>query len=174
MADESKSAFDKLAESLNNFGDAVKNQTKSFANFVNIFDIFERKPISGIRLLNRLKGQLNAMGEWRGELAALEKRGVQGQMLQELTAMGPGAVDQLHALQGMNNANLQEYIKLYEQKYSIAGSAAVKAVTAEKNIQTNIEKQQNMYLNGLKIVPPDEALYKGFTDYLKRNGIFAW
>ena len=62
------SAVDKLKElkdSAKSFVSAIKEQTKAFANFVGLFDTFERKSVSGTRLINRLKAQVKAMGEWR-------------------------------------------------------------------------------------------------------------
>ncbi len=174
MADGAKSSLDKLTDSLNSFGDAVKSKTSAFANFIGLFDVMERKPISGERLLNRLKGQLKAMGDWQGAMATLQSRGVPQQMLTEFQGMGVAGVENISALSKLSDEKLQEYVGLYNQKYNIAGSEALKQVTAEKNIQTNIEKQQNLYLNGLKLVPPDDKLYEGFTNYLKRNGVFAW
>lgn len=144
------SAADTFRDSIVSMVNAIKEQTKSFANFVGLFDVFERKSVSGERLLTRLKAQIKAMGEWRTTLATLEKRGVKGEMLNDLRGMGPGAVDSLKGLAGLSDSKLKEYIGLYGQKNGIAGGEASKLVSGATQIQTKIDKQINIYATGAK------------------------
>jgi hypothetical protein len=146
-------AVDKLKElkdSAKSFVSAIKEQTKAFANFVGLFDVFERKSVSGDRLLNRLKAQVKAMGEWRNSLTSLEKKGVSKELISDLRSMGAGSVDSVNALAKMSDSQLKEYQSLYGQKYSIAGSESSKMFASDQKAQTVIEKQINLTVTGSK------------------------
>jgi tape measure domain-containing protein len=165
-------AADKLAElrnSVQGFVSAIKEQTKAFANFVGLFDVFERKSVSGERLLNRLKAQVQAMGEWRNSLATLEKRGVGSEMLADLRSMGPSAVDSINALAKMSDAQLKQYTSLYGQKYGIAGSESSKLFSANQKAQTVIEKQINLNVTGSK--QDAEAITNAIVKKLRLAGV---
>lgn len=143
-------ALDALKQSVKGLVDEMRSKTSAFASFVGLFDTFERKTISGERLLNRLKAQIKAMSEWRGALATLEQRGVSQAFLQDLRAMGPAAVDSIAALSRMTDTQLQEYNRLYNEKYKMAGSEAQTATAGQTRIDTNIENQINLSVTGSK------------------------
>jgi hypothetical protein len=142
--------MDTLKDSVRQMVDALKEQTKAFANFVGLFDVFERKSVSGTRLLNRLKAQVKAMSEWRSSLASLEKRGVSQQFLNDLRSMGPSAVDSINALSKMSNEQLKQYTGLYNQKFALGGAEASKMVSANMKANTVIEKQVILNVTGSK------------------------
>lgn len=148
--DKATSKVDTFTDSVRSMVQAIREQTKSFSNFVGLFDVFERKSVSGDRLLNRLKAQVKAMSEWRTNLAKLEKRGVSGELLNDLRAMGPSAVDSISALAGLSDSKLKEYVGAYGQKNSIAGGEASKLVAGQNKIETNIEKQIVLNVTGTK------------------------
>jgi len=147
------SKIDKLKDSVRGLVDAIKQQTSAFANFTGLFDIFERKNVSGTRLMNRLKAQVSAMKEWQSSLGALQKKGVSGQLLNELRGMGAGAVDQIKALGSMSSSQLKEYMGLYNQKYSIAGQESQKMMSGN----AKIDKQINLYITGNTIKSEDDV-----------------
>lgn len=141
---------DTFTDTVRSMVSALKDQTKAFADFVGLFDVFERKSVSGERLLTRLKAQVKAMGDWRKSMSVLESRGVSGQMLNDLRSMGPSAVDSINALAGMSDSKLKEYIGLYGQKGAIGGTEAAKLVGSQNAIETNIEKQVIINATGSK------------------------
>jgi hypothetical protein len=124
--------------------DAIRQQTAAFANFTGLFDIFERKHISGNRLMNRLKAQVKAMGEWQNSLVTLQAKGISEQFLQTLRMMGPGAVDEINALAGLDPSQLAQYEGLYNQKMGIGATQAGWANQA----QNYIENQINLEITG--------------------------
>jgi hypothetical protein len=153
LGDGATKAADKMdtfKDSVRQMVDALKEQTKSFANFVGLFDVFERKSVSGTRLLNRLKAQVKAMSEWRTSLASLEKRGVSKDFLNDLRSMGPSAVDSINALSKMSGEQLKQYTGLYNQKLDIGGGEASKMVGANTKANTVIEKQVILNVTGSK------------------------
>jgi hypothetical protein len=149
-AGDAASKLDGLRSAAEGFISTIKEQTKAFANFVGLFDVFERKSVSGERLLNRLKAQVKAMGEWRSSLSTLEKRGVGSEMISDLRSMGPGSVDSINALAKMSDAQLKEYTGLYGKKYDMAGAESSKLFSSGQKAQTIIEKQINLNVTGSK------------------------
>lgn len=140
--DDSSSSAKKFTDRVMEMVRAIRQQTKAFADFTGIFDIFQRQSISGERLLNRMRAQVSAMSEWQQSIGVLEQRDINKNLLEQVRAMGPQAVDQVKALAAMSDAQLQEYNKLYSQRYGIAGEQAQKVVARESQIETLIEKQE--------------------------------
>jgi hypothetical protein len=169
---DTSAAIDKFADlqsSVQGFISTIKEQTKAFANFVGLFDVFERKSVSGERLLNRLKAQVKAMGEWRSSLSTLEKRGVGSEMISDLRSMGPGSVDSINALAKMSDTQLKEYKSLYNKKYDIAGAESSKMFSANQKAQTVIEKQINLNVTGSK--QDAEAITNAIVKKLRLAGV---
>lgn len=157
QTEKATSSTEDFTSAIKSTVNAIKEQTKAFANFVGLFDIFERTNISGQRLINRLKAQVNAMMEWRQAMLSLEKRGVNAEFLNELRAMGPAAVDQIKAIAGMTGEQLQQYVGLWGQRYGIAGGEAEKSVMFDSAAQTRIDKQVNITITGNKISNDDDV-----------------
>ncbi len=147
---EAGKGVDTFKNSIKSMVDAIKQQTTAFANFVGLFDTFERKSVSGTRLLNRLKAQITAMMDWRNALGNLEKRGVSEAFLSDLRSMGPQAVDSISALSRMSDEQLKQYTGLYNQKYALAGGESSKAFAATQKAETLIEKQLVINATGSK------------------------
>jgi uncharacterized protein YnzC (UPF0291/DUF896 family) len=158
LGEKSKESLDKFKESVKSLVGSMRSAAEGFANFTGLFDIFERKPISGERLLNRLKSQVKAMLEWRTSLATLEKRGINENLLQDLRSMGPAAVDSITALSKMTDAQLAEYSSLYKSKNVTGAEEAEKMVGRERYIENFVETQTNLYLNNTKISTDDEVI----------------
>jgi len=121
--------------------EAIQSQTRAFAEFTGIFDIFQRQAISGERLLNRMRAQVGAMREWQQAITTLESRNINKNLLEQVRAMGPQAVDQVRALAKMSDIQLEEYNRLFTQRTGIAGEQAEKVVAREAQIETMIENQ---------------------------------
>ncbi|HOF38703.1 MAG TPA: hypothetical protein PLD73_01420 [Candidatus Hydrogenedentes bacterium] len=131
-----RSAFTSLAQSMRDAG-------KSFMQFTSYFEIFQRETLNPQRLVNRMKGQLNAMIEWQSSLANLSKRGVAGDIMTELRGMGPGAVDQIGALARMDDAQLNEWLSMYRQRQGIASTEGDKYATSQWRADQVIENMTN-------------------------------
>jgi len=143
-------AIDALKTSVKGLVDAMQAKTAGFANFVGMFDVFERTAISAERVINRLKNQVKAMQEWKASLAKLEARGASAEFVNELRNMGPGSVDYVKAVANMSDAQLKQTQGYVAEKYRIAGEQASSGIAYENKIQTNIEKQINLNITGSK------------------------
>ncbi len=131
-----KDAFTSLAQSMRDAG-------KSFMQFTSYFEIFQRETLNPQRLVNRMRGQLNAMIEWQSSLANLSKRGVAGDIMTELRGMGPGAVDQIGALARMDDAQLNEWLSMYRQRQGIASTEGDKYATSQWRADQYVENMNN-------------------------------
>jgi TP901 family phage tail tape measure protein len=139
--DSASEKSSKFTDKIKSMVDAIRTQTRAFADFTGIFDVFQRQSVSGERLLNRLRAQVSAMGEWQQAMSALESRDINKNLLEQVRAMGPQAVDQVKALARLNDAQLAEYNQLFTQRTGIAGEQAEKVVARETRIDTMIENQ---------------------------------
>jgi len=145
------STVDDMTDAVKSLVDSIKEQTKSFMSFVGMFDIFERKYVSGERLLRRMKAHVQVMKEWQMSLSTLQQRGVDTAFISELRAMGPGAVDSIKALVGLSQEKLMEYVGLWRQQYGMAGAEATAQVGFERGVETYIANQINMNITGNRI-----------------------
>jgi TP901 family phage tail tape measure protein len=107
---------------------AVEDRTKSLYSFAGIFDEIQKKSdVTGQQLLDNLKGQVSTFAEWQKNIKSLEKRGVDTGLVEELRDMGPRAAAEISALNGLTDAQLEEYVKLWKTK----NEQARKQATAE-------------------------------------------
>jgi hypothetical protein len=153
FGDTASQAMDDFAASIRGVIDEIRSQTRAFAEFTGLFDVFERKHISGDRLMKRLQAQVRAMSEWQNSLVAIQAKGVSEQFLNALRMQGPGAVDQINALARMSPDQLRQYEGLYRQKYDIGGQQAVWANQAGR-VENN---EINLYITGNNISNEQDA-----------------
>lgn len=138
LADEER----KLTES---YYKELDSRTKAIRDFVGIFDKVERKDVSGKELLENLVGQVEAMKDFDKFIGQLASRGISGSLLETLKGMGAKSVDQIKALTTLSDAELREYVKLWEQKSSMARNEAtqelegLRAETQHKISQLRME-----------------------------------
>lgn len=168
-----KDGVDKLADSVKNLVESIRQQTQSFKDSLGIFDTFERKVVSPERLMNRMKAQVKAMSQWTSALATLNNRGVNETFLNELRAMGPQNVDYIRALAQMSDEQLAQYQALYGQKYNIAQKEAERMVTTEQKIEKYVEQEITIQISGNKISSDDDVdrIAKEIVRKLKLKGV---
>lgn len=103
----------------------LKSRAKSLRSFAGLFDeVKVKQKKSGQDLLNNLRGQVEAFKEWQKDMLTLEKRGVSGDLLQELRDLGPQAAGNIKALTQLTDEELDEYTKLFGEKSKLAAEQA--------------------------------------------------
>ncbi|GLI51354.1 hypothetical protein TSYNTROOL_14400 [Tepidanaerobacter syntrophicus] len=172
-SESAKNGVDKLADSVKNLVESIRQQTQSFRDALGMFDTFERKVVSPERLMNRMKAQVKAMTQWTSALATLNNRGVNQSFLNELRAMGPQNVDYIRALAQMSNEQLAQYQALYGQKYDIAQREAERMVTTQQKIDKYVEQEISINITGNKISSDDDVdrIAKEIVRKLKLKGV---
>lgn len=172
-SESAKNGVDKLADSVKNLVESIRQQTQSFRDALGMFDTFERKVVSPERLMNRMKAQVKAMSQWTSALATLSNRGVNQSFLNELRAMGPQNVDYIRALAQMSDEQLAQYQALYGQKYDIAQREAERMVTTQQKIDKYVEQEISINITGNKISSDDDVdrIAKEIVRKLKLKGV---
>ncbi|WP_049869533.1 phage tail tape measure protein [Paenibacillus sp. D9] len=108
------------------YASAVEQRTNSILGFAGIFDqVNTEAKASGQELLDNLQGQVMAMVQWQGNLAALSQRGINAELLKQLQELGPKAAPELAALNTLTDEQLQQYVMLWQTKNALARSEAV-------------------------------------------------
>jgi len=102
----------------------LKQRAKSLMNFTGLFAEVTKKDVTGQQLLQNLQDQLDTVKSWQENLAELTARGVDEGLLGELQGMGPGAADELSALNSLTSEELNKYVEIYKEKAQLANEAA--------------------------------------------------
>lgn len=173
-ADETGKALKKTSDSIKDYVTQLKDQARSFANFVGLFDISEKKNVSGVGLLQRLRGQLETMKKYQTSLATLESNGTSKALIEDLRGMGPSAASQISALSKLNAAQLKEYSKLYNDKLGIGTSEANKYLGSKRSGEKVIENFTVNFSNGVNSDSEGriaEAVYQKLFKSLKAKGV---
>lgn len=124
-ADNQKSINERLLSDIEAqnkaYEDAVKSRADAIYGSYNLFDVVEEDPeITGDELLKNLQDQGAAISEWRQSLDELQARGVSDALIEEIQAMGPASKAQIKALLTLTDEQLDEYVSLFEGKYSLS------------------------------------------------------
>lgn len=130
----------KSEEALNKaYEDAVVKRASSLVNFKGVFDEFKFEiGATGDELMSNLQSQVSAFEEWQRQIDMLSDKAINEGLLAELKEMGPNALPQLIALNGMTDKQLTEYSDLYSKKSKLAREQAEKELVGMKN---DTEKQ---------------------------------
>ncbi len=110
----------------------LDQRKKSIANFTGLFSEVVRKDVSGQQLLDNLRGQLDAMQDWSKNMAGLANKGIDKGLLKELEGLGPSAADEIKALNGLTEEELNEYVKIYQEKNALAKKEAVNQMADQR------------------------------------------
>lgn len=112
-------------QALKEYKSNLESRAKSLRSFAGLFDkVTVKQENSGKDLLNNLKSQVEAFKGWQQDMLSLEKRGVSGDLLEELRDLGPQAAGDIKALTQLTDAELDEYIKLFGEKSKLAAEQA--------------------------------------------------
>ena len=128
---KSKEINDKLKQDIKSLNDeynkAVESRAKSIYDSYGLFDkVGEKEKVSGTQLVNNLQGQLAEITDWQMNLRTLKQKGINKDLLSELTDMGPKSAAQVQALTELSAPELDNYVKLWKMKHKQATDEATK------------------------------------------------
>ena len=118
LADDIQKLEDKYSDSLN-------SRSESLYKSYGLFDEVEAaETMNGKTLIKNLQSQIDAFDDWTTNLNELsEKIGVK-ELVAELQEMGVSSAKQIKALNNLTSEELDEYVKLWQQKHSLATKQA--------------------------------------------------
>lgn len=128
-ADNVRNVNESLADSIQSLRDAYKDEltsrTQDIMGSMSLFDEFTAiTELSTEDLLNNLQSQVTGLRDWSNNLKNLERRGISGDMLDELRGMGTDAAGEIALMTQMTDSQLDEYVSLWKQKQSLARKEA--------------------------------------------------
>lgn len=173
FATNTEKLWKNIADAQEKYDDKLESRIESIAGAYKLFDdVQDREAVNADDLTTNLLRQVNVLGSFYSELDQLSARGVSGDMVEEIRAMGPKAVDQLEALLSMSDEQLSEYAALYGEKQRIANEEATKELAGFRaETESTIKENLNGLLDLYKQDGPTlgEALTTGITDGIKRG-----
>ncbi|BAU27636.1 TP901 family phage tail tape measure protein [Aneurinibacillus soli] len=168
----------KLLEDEQKLTDQYENElasrAKALRDFTGLFDAVQMKDVSGQQLLDNLRGQVDTFAGWQGNMTALEGRGLDNGLLQELRDMGPKAAGEIEALNSLSDVELTQYVSLWREKNQLAKNEATVQLQETKqemyskmaNLRVQAAQQLQQYADEWKT--KNEEITKNTTDELKK------
>lgn len=133
------------------YQDEVSKRTKEIFNSYKLFDkASDREEVSGDELIGNLQSQVERMKDFYAGLRELSERGVGDALVEEIRAMGPGAMDELDALLSLGDLKLLEYADLYREKQRMASQQALEELRplraeTDRQIQESLGELTDAY-----------------------------
>lgn len=160
-----KSVNDKLTADIKAANDAYKKElqdrTDAIYNAIGLFDDVSSEKVNGSKLTANLKKQLDKIKTFNNDISKIAGRAPKA-FTDELKEMGIGSADQINAISRMTDSELNEYVKLWQEKHKLASTQAEQELTGLKNATTK-------KINELRSAANKElALLK--NDYLRKIG----
>lgn len=155
----------RLREDYNQNVDKIIDKYK---NWIGLFDEApKRQWVSATKMLRYLRVQNQQFQEFYSKLDTLSARGVDEGLIEELRAMGPKALPYIQAMTRMTDAQLVEYVALWQQKGSMAGDAAAGEI--EEARQEMLTMEQKMRADAKKELDRLYQEWKKQTDKIRKD-----
>lgn len=140
-----KSVNEKLVQEEQKLNDeynkSLENRRNSLYSFAGLFDSITRKDVTGQQLLDNLSGQIDTFKDFQSNLGELSARGLDQALLAELQEMGPKAAGEIAALNSLSDDELNNYVRLWQEKNSLVTNQAVSELEGLR-LQTQQKIQQ--------------------------------
>jgi|GEM_PF-2701391 len=124
----------KEAERINKeYADVYNKRVSTLMGFANTFDAFKVElDRTGYELMENLQSQVDGFKNWQDEFTKLSERGIDSDLLNELSNLGVKALPELAALNSMTDDQLSKYSNLYKEKSQLARSQAEKELVGTR------------------------------------------
>ena len=131
-------------EETRKYNDALKSREQALKSFAGTFDEFKVElNRTGLELMTNLQSQVDGFKQWQAEFEKLSGRGINKELLEELSALGVKALPELVALNSMTDEQLTQYSALYQEKSQLAREQATTELSGMKmDTQTKIDEMR--------------------------------
>ncbi|MDF2534415.1 MAG: p15 [Bacillales bacterium] len=173
ISETNQRLFDEEKRLTGEYTKAVEDRTKSLYSFTGIFDeVTKKSDISGSKLIENLKSQVDTFSEWSTNIKALAAKGIDEGLISELKAMGPSAAAEIAALNSLADSELQQYANLWKEKNALARSEAEKELeglkldTTKKISELRIQTQNDLEIYKNEWLVKIQEIRTGISDKL--------
>lgn len=162
-----KSGLDKIKKL---WSDYKTIYDKEYSSINGAFGLFaspnDRQYVEGVDLMENMRKQIRDINQFYDGLEQLYERGVGKDMVDEIRAMGPGAINELVGLLDLSDQQLEEYYDMYKHKADVAKYWTDRYTDNLKNIA---EASITGMFDGMNVELNDalDAAYDWGEDYVK-------
>lgn len=134
-----QTASDNIIKLEEDFQKELSSRASEIVNSYKLFDeVPEYQKAAGTELIQNLEDQINAIQGFYDNIAALEERGVDAALVEDIRSMGVKASGELEGLLELTNEQLSRYSELYGEKQDLANKIALEELGGLR-AQTNEE-----------------------------------
>lgn len=163
-------AASKIRELTESYEEAIDKRAESIKSSMSLFDEFRvNTDITGRELANNLASQVYALEDYMWIIDSLSKRNISQGLLDELRSMGVKATGEIYALTQLTDEELDEYVKLWEEKNRLSKELAVKEL---KGLREETEAQINE-INKMMYEKGQEAATQYAKGFASKRSLFA-
>jgi hypothetical protein len=189
---KTKEINDKLIQDIasvnKEYEDAVNTRANTLYSSYGLFDKMDTKQyVSGDRLIQNLKNQNAAFESWQKNINELSNKGIDSDLMKELTDMGPKSASQIEALNSLSSDKLDQYVALWKTKHLDAKTQAMgeldsmrqetvtKIQTLTEEANTELNNYRNTWNQQMMAVNVDSTtqLTALQTEWSKKIGIIT-
>lgn len=162
-----KSGLDKIKKL---WSDYKTVYDKEYSSINGAFGLFaspkDRQYVEGVDLMENMRKQIRDINQFYDGLEQLYERGVGRDMVDEIRAMGPGAINELVGLLDLSDQQLEEYYDMYKHKADVATYWTDRYTD---NLKTIAEASITGMFDGMNVELNDalDAAYDWGEDYVK-------
>jgi len=162
-----KSGLDKIKKL---WSDYKTVYDKEYSSINGAFGLFaspnDRQYVEGVDLMENMRKQIRDINQFYDGLEQLYERGIGKDMVDEIRAMGPGAINELVGLLDLSDQQLEEYYDMYKHKADVAKYWTDRYTDNLKNIA---EASITGMFDGMNVELNDalDAAYDWGEDYVK-------
>ena len=115
----------KTKELINQYTDALKSNTDALMSRMNIFDdVTKKDTVNGSTLKSNLLRQIELTKEYSDTIMSLNRRLTDGNFKDAINKLGMDSIEELKALNRMSDAQLTDYVGIYDVKYAMCQNLA--------------------------------------------------
>ena len=115
-----KNEIEKIQELKDAYTDAIASRKKEILNSMDLFEAWDSTGYTADKLLYNLKTQTEGLKLWESEMNTLRTKALPQEFVDQLEEMGPDATASIYSLNRMTSKQLDEYIKMWQEKNAIA------------------------------------------------------
>ena len=171
-AKEVKQVYDDLNNSLDDltqqYLDSVEKRRESIISSLDLFSGIELdEGLDSETLLDNIRQQVDALHEWDYTLDMLRnKDGMNSELLEDLENMNITQLNTLKSIQAMTKEELEEYVRLYEEKNRVAQERATKE---NEELKRTLDEQAKVLIEDAE--KKLDELNKTYKAELKKLGV---
>ena len=123
IMDEEKANIEELTKA---YADAVGQREKAILQSFGLFDAWDNEGYTSEAMLRNARTQIEGLKLWEQEITGLRNKNLPQELMEQLEEMGPEATANIYTLNRMTASELNEWVRIWQEKQDIAKRQAEK------------------------------------------------